>query len=492
MACALQATENKLVLKYGQDLYMVAAYDKNDKLFSETRFTFEEDLLKSAIVTTATEIHTYNYTQEADNNIEEYIFAEKDSGTGISTNQTRKIIEQSPDKNAEYNYIWKNNSWLKLNGTIYSYSNKMQTSFEEVKGIDNEWDVIRRVEYFYYTAKENAMLAGKLKKVHSFVNEEISSKTDYSYILINDAICLQSETVYGVNSVGSFQKCMQTDYAYPSNNQDHVVLEISYYDLATNALVGRDKHTSLKKSGTQDAYQIQVFDGKNIPVRLIKKDYSYQNNNYTVEEKSSVSDLLVAGTENVHSRLSTTFTGNNPVRAMQEIFSEEKWNKKEELLAAYNSEGYLIKKEAIKYSAADAAGISMYKTEWTYDPAAKVDRFTTYAYDELSSQMIKVWSFAVSYGDTYPTIDNKSTEIKPKNSFFIYPNPASENIYISENFDFSSPIQYFIYNLTGKLQKKGFVYSSQEAISVAELPAGNYVFRLAKDGEYASCVFIKL
>ena len=490
-AFTLQAAEDKIIAKYGQDLNAIVTYDKNGQFFSETQFLFEQELLKSVIVRTDTELHTYNYTQDKNKYQEEYIVAEQTSTSPISTNQKRKVIEKKPDEITEYNYVWQKDSWVPLSAFISTYTNQLLTRFEEMEFIDDYWSVTNQIDYSYYTTEEGGIFEGKLKEIFSFANRgDISSKTEYFYTRINGSDCLLSEIVYGVSDFRFLQKCMQTDYSYPSNNQDLVISETSFYNPETDALIGKEKHTLSKQSGVLNEHQMQVFNAKDDFVKLIKTDYSYQNNNQSVEEQTVVSDILAGGVKTVQSRYSTTFTNNKPVSVLQETFLEEEWVKKEEFLTTYNSEGNLGEKQVLKYPVPNAAGIPIHKSEWKYEPKKEIDTYTVYVYDDFSASIIKAWSLAVFYGENYPNV-NKPIEVKPQGAFSVYPNPASENIFVSGDFDSGTTVQFVIYNLTGKLQKKGFVHSSQEAIPVSELFAGSYLLRLEKDGEYTSCVFIK-
>jgi hypothetical protein len=225
----------------------------------------------------------------------------------------------------------------------------------------------------------------------------------------------------------------------------------------------------------------------------LENTYSYLNNKQTVEETNST--ISMSGDTQIRQiRFSTSLSGDKPESVVQEYLSGDNWVKKEEFVTSYNAEGNPLREELKKYTELTQTPVTVYKTEWQYKPGAGVDTYTTYAYDESISQTVKSWSFAVFYpgdGSTGPEGLEK-TELNKKSQLFVYPNPAYENIFISEeNQESGSPVQYAIYSMTGRLQKKGVINTPQEEISVSTLASGNYVLRLTKDGIHSSCVFVK-
>ncbi len=483
----LQAAGDKIIVDYGQELDSIVSYDKQDNFVSKTRYFFDQDLLKSMTVETSHGVYTYNYTQKQDNVIEEIIFGEKNA-IGSINNQTKKTLERSPEKTAEYNYIWQNDAWKDLDGSVMNYSNGLVTRYEGLEGSGSGWIVSNHIDYTYYTTADNPLLAGKLKEIHSFADEkDESSKTTYSYNIIGGFAYLQSEMVYAVDDAGVFQKCMSTEYSYPSNNQENVTCIISYFDPESQKLVGKENHALSGQSGVLDTYQIQMFDSVNTHVKTSKYDYSYLNGKQTVEEMNTISDLLAKGLKQEQTRYSSVSSGGS-VNLAKEVYSGEKWVKDEESSVLYNDKGDLVNKEIRKYIS-ESTSVPVYKTEWNYDPNAGIDTYVVYVYDESLSRVVKGWSFSVFYPGNPDGIEK--INIKTKETLSIYPNPASENIFVTGSDSFDEPVQYAIYNLTGKLLKKGIVYSSQEAISVTELTPGNYLLRLGKENKFASCVFIK-
>lgn len=74
-----------------------------------------------------------------------------------------------------------------------------------------------------------------------------------------------------------------------------------------------------------------------------------------------------------------------------------------------------------------------------------------------------------------------SIESVSKNSLQIYPNPASEFIKISAEYENSS---YKIYSILGQIVKEGIITSSQ--ISVSGISKGNYVLKVYQDDKVAT------
>lgn len=74
-----------------------------------------------------------------------------------------------------------------------------------------------------------------------------------------------------------------------------------------------------------------------------------------------------------------------------------------------------------------------------------------------------------------------SIESVSKNSLQIYPNPASEFIKISSEYENSS---YKIYSVLGQVVKEGIISSSQ--ISVSGISKGNYILKVSQDDKVAT------
>ncbi|MCL2650092.1 MAG: T9SS type A sorting domain-containing protein [Candidatus Azobacteroides sp.] len=492
---ASYAVNDTLVVKYGQDLDSIVSYNKQGEVVSKYYYSFDSDHLSSATIEADNGIYVYQYTYAPDSYIEDVIFSEKAPSSGDLVYQTRKTIERNADENTEYNYVWQNNSWQKLNGSIAVYTNNMLSQLEDVEGLGDNWIVTKQINYLYYNSSESIPFAGKLKEIHSFsdgVNE--SAKIEYRYLLINNDICLQSETVYSVDNAGNFQKCMSTEYSYPSNDQENVISTISYFEPETQELIGKEIHTLSRQTDLLNSYQFQAFDASNKMVESRNNSYSYLNNKQTVEETNSITDLTNSSTQVQQTRFSTNLLdGNKPESVVQEILSGNNWVKEEELLTSYNDKGDPIRKDLKRYTGLTQTPVLVYRTEWNYKPGAGVDTYTTYSYDEATSQTVKSWSFAVFYpGDGSIDPPDALKKVEKSSRLSIYPNPASENIFVAvEGQEFNPPVQYSIYSLTGKLQQKGVIYTLQDGISVTMLASGNYVLRLTKDGTHSSCVFVK-
>ncbi|PQJ75514.1 T9SS type A sorting domain-containing protein [Polaribacter gangjinensis] len=74
-----------------------------------------------------------------------------------------------------------------------------------------------------------------------------------------------------------------------------------------------------------------------------------------------------------------------------------------------------------------------------------------------------------------------SIESVSKNSLQIYPNPASEFIKISSEYENSS---YKIYSILGQVVKEGIISSSQ--ISVSGISKGNYILKVSQDDKVST------
>jgi hypothetical protein len=68
-----------------------------------------------------------------------------------------------------------------------------------------------------------------------------------------------------------------------------------------------------------------------------------------------------------------------------------------------------------------------------------------------------------------------------KASVNVYPNPATDKVYV----DYNKPIQVGIYNIAGSLLKSKMVRSGSDYISVGDLRPGVYLIRSVDDNSFA-------
>lgn len=72
-------------------------------------------------------------------------------------------------------------------------------------------------------------------------------------------------------------------------------------------------------------------------------------------------------------------------------------------------------------------------------------------------------------------------QISEKNEVNIYPNPATDKVYI----DFNKPIQVAVYNIAGSLLKSKLIQSKHDYISIGDLQPGMYLIRSQNDNSFA-------
>lgn len=124
------------------------------------------------------------------------------------------------------------------------------------------------------------------------------------------------------------------------------------------------------------------------------------------------------------------------------------------------------------------AGNAVFYTDFVGDPTTALDilgnnRFSGSGIDIGAFEMIGSLS-----------ADN-SQSLK---ELFLYPNPASENLWISE---IDSPTIYEMFNLSGKLVHQGIIRNQHESISLKTLNSGYYFVRLMTKNGIKSFKFIK-
>jgi hypothetical protein len=74
---------------------------------------------------------------------------------------------------------------------------------------------------------------------------------------------------------------------------------------------------------------------------------------------------------------------------------------------------------------------------------------------------------------------NQVTSLRP--SVNIYPNPATDKVYV----DFNQPIQVGVYNIAGNLLKSKLIQSKSDYISITDLQPGMYIIRSQNDNAFA-------
>jgi hypothetical protein len=92
-------------------------------------------------------------------------------------------------------------------------------------------------------------------------------------------------------------------------------------------------------------------------------------------------------------------------------------------------------------------------------------------------------TYKVDYTGNIPIFDYQ-TDIKPTNEekksdfskLVLYPNPASDAIYIQNKLDFNSGIKYVIYTIDGKKVKEDVLYSNK--IELTDLNSGIYLIKI--------------
>jgi hypothetical protein len=108
------------------------------------------------------------------------------------------------------------------------------------------------------------------------------------------------------------------------------------------------------------------------------------------------------------------------------------------------------------------------------------------SYDYMG-EATKIFLYSPSSGVNvyYIKAESLATAVNPvyteKTDVSIYPNPATDKVYI----DYNRPIQVAIYNIAGSLLKSKLISSSSDYISIGDLQPGIYLIRSQNDNAFA-------
>lgn len=104
--------------------------------------------------------------------------------------------------------------------------------------------------------------------------------------------------------------------------------------------------------------------------------------------------------------------------------------------------------------------------------------YPNYSFDEESLDYLRSWlQNRLYYLDMYFNNSLSIINVEPKSSIFLYPNPASEKIYLKEIESVKS--KYFvIFNLGGSIIKTGCIHSN--FIPVSDIKNGTYLIQIDK------------
>jgi hypothetical protein len=84
------------------------------------------------------------------------------------------------------------------------------------------------------------------------------------------------------------------------------------------------------------------------------------------------------------------------------------------------------------------------------------------------------------------------SEVVANESFEVYPNPVSQNLYIKNNGNTTGLLYVNIYNVLGQVVSTSTITSSNSAISVNGLAPGNYFVKVSNDKMTVVKKFIKI
>jgi len=87
----------------------------------------------------------------------------------------------------------------------------------------------------------------------------------------------------------------------------------------------------------------------------------------------------------------------------------------------------------------------------------------------------------VYYIKTEPLTTEVNQLYTEKNEVNVYPNPATDKVYI----DYNQPIQVAVYNIAGSLLKSKLIQSKYDYISIGDLQPGMYLIRSQNDNTFA-------
>lgn len=196
-----------------------------------------------------------------------------------------------------------------------------------------------------------------------------------------------------------------------------------------------------------------------------------------------------------------TYNGNGGiVKVLTEGWLNEAWKNVNQLVYTYDGNGNMLT-ELIEYWDANA-WLSMYKYTYAYDGNANsiIGMYEENEFDSWQPMLSDLHLFSNQneimslldihrYEASFTYINTGITNIEDDNSIVIYPNPATDQLFISIS-DYQNTTME-IFNIQGQLCHTQTLQSDNTEINIAHLQNGLYLLKIKSQAKVEVRKFIK-
>jgi predicted outer membrane repeat protein len=300
--------------------------------------------------------------------------------------------------------------------------------------------------------------------------------------IINNKIPASSSTTNFGGAIYNVNGSMYVTGGVIKGNQSPVAAV--YNTAGTAATIVRFNSTHFYNPMTDGTRQPEIFNSPSLPSSIINftSNYCWWGSNDTTD--------LIANRPGTNSGVITSYVVSNwllnlgnPVDPMSNTFPLsvdfrlDDGSKMDSLTLRHLKAMFTASKGSFSPASASVDTNNYIRT--TYSAPAATDSITITAWvdaDTFMTEKIAVKGLSIA-------------ENKTANTIKVYPNPATETIYIS-----NAPIgtKLTIYDLSGKIANQYSIHNNIEAISINSLPTGTYIMQFIQtSGQRASVQFIK-
>jgi len=371
-------------------------------------------------------------------------------------------------------YHWDSAAWKvnsKMEYTYFDENNHLLVSDYDY-WYDSVWNIFAKIHY-YYDNQNNETL--RIDSVYSYLQNHwlIAQKIESEYDDQGNKVVYHA-TVYRNNQIDR-----QTEYRYSYDNLNRRVLFILSRTLSdTNVLIPNYRFEYSYDVGSNLINTMaSTWQADSSTWTLIwKEDYTYNNSGQVISEITS-DYLSYTNDWDYRSKCDYTYDAhNNP-----EVESSYYWDDLSNQWEVESKKEHLYD-DTKTISEVNVPSMNVFEQDY---PDYIVNTPVYYIYSELWVDDLQI-KYANSY---YYSATNLGVSTHSENKFRIFPNPASDRLYVStEQLDDSS-IKYVVYTSTGQTAISEQKY--QNCIEIGELTPGLYLLEISASHSKTRMKFIK-
>jgi hypothetical protein len=165
--------------------------------------------------------------------------------------------------------------------------------------------------------------------------------------------------------------------------------------------------------------------------------------------------------------------------------SNDEWHNDEQMINTYNADGLLETSTTLLWNENLLDFINNNQSVITYNSDASPQVSVLQSWDNLGQAWRNVSRVLYNYGASYLALN----EQEEAEAIGIYPNPAQDVLHVS--LGTTEPTALTVFDLQGKLLWSETAETDQQAIPVAQLPAGSYLLKIGSGAQQQVKQFVK-